>query len=65
MVNQVLTLQIKKMMTEKDVVYALELLHTVQIKRECLGFASFVDEKFKNLTKLEKEKLWEKYLKDD
>ena len=49
-------------MAEKDVIYALELLHTVQIKRECLGFASFVDEKFKNLTKLEKDKLWVKYL---
>ena len=55
-------------MAEKDVVYALELLHTVQTKRECLGFASFIDEKFKNLTKLEKDKLWVKYLnqnKDD
>lgn len=52
-------------MSEKDVVYALELLHTVQIKRECLGFASFVDEKFNNLTKLEKDKLWAKYLKDE
>jgi hypothetical protein len=52
-------------MAEKDVAYALELLHTVQIKRECLGFASFVDEKFKNLTKLEKDKLWVKYLKED
>ena len=52
-------------MTEKDVVYGLELLHTVQIKREAIEFASFIDEKFKNLTKLEKDKLWEKYLKDD
>ena len=55
-------------MAEKDVVYALKLLHAVQIKRECLGFASFVDEKFKNLTKPEKDKLWAKYLnqnKDD
>jgi hypothetical protein len=49
-------------MAEKDVVYALELLHTVQIKRECLEFASFVDKKFKNLTKEAKEKLWAKYL---
>tara|TARA_Y100000389_G_C17001030_1_gene289506 strand:- start:309 stop:464 length:156 start_codon:yes stop_codon:yes gene_type:complete len=49
-------------MSEKDVVYALELLHTVQIKRECLGFAAFVDKKFKNLTKLEKDKLWQEYL---
>ncbi len=49
-------------MAEKDVVYALELLHTVQIKRECLEFASFVDKKFKNLTKPEKDKLWVKYL---
>lgn len=52
-------------MSEKDVVYALELLHTVQIKRECLGFTSFVDEKFNNLTKLEKDKLWAKYLKQN
>lgn len=51
-------------MAEKDVIYALELLHTVQIKRECLEFASFVDEKFKNLTKQEKNKLWVKYLKE-
>ena len=50
-------------MSEKDVIYALELLHTVQIKREALSFASFVDEKFKNLNKKEKDKLWAKYLK--
>ena len=52
-------------MSEKDVVYALELLHTIQIKRECLGFAEFVDEKFNNLTREEKDKLWVKYLKED
>lgn len=52
-------------MSEKDVMYARELLHAVQIKRECLEFASFVDEKFKNLTKQEKDKLWAKYLKED
>ncbi len=52
-------------MAEKDVVHALELLHTVQIKRECLEFASFIDKKFKNLTKQEKDKLWVKYLKED
>ena len=52
-------------MAEKDVIYALELLHTIQIKRECLGFTTFVDKKFKNLTKIEKDKLWAKYLKED
>tara|TARA_Y100000389_G_C17368672_1_gene467773 strand:- start:723 stop:881 length:159 start_codon:yes stop_codon:yes gene_type:complete len=52
-------------MAEKDVIYGLELLHTIQIKREAIAFASFVDAKFKSLTKLEKDKLWEKYLKDD
>jgi len=52
-------------MSEKDVVYGLELLHAVKIKREAIEFASFVDAEFKNLTKLEKDKLWEKYLKDD
>lgn len=52
-------------MSEKDVVYALELLHTIQIKRECLGFVEFVDEKFNNLTREEKDKLWVKYLKED
>ncbi|MBP01298.1 MAG: hypothetical protein CMM25_00600 [Rhodospirillaceae bacterium] len=50
-------------MSEKDVVYALELLHTVQIKREALGFASFVDEHFSNLSKEDKDKLWTEYLK--
>lgn len=50
-------------MSEKDVMYARELLHTVQIKRECLEFASFVDEKFTSLSKETKEKLWQEYLK--
>jgi len=49
-------------MSEKDVVYALELLHTVQIKRESIGFASFIDEKFNKLSKKDKEKLWQEYL---
>ena len=49
-------------MSEKDVVYALGLLHTVQIKREAIGFASFIDEKFQNLIKEDKDKLWQKYL---
>ena len=57
-------------MAEKDVIYGLELLHTIQIKRECLGFATYVskivkDKKFKDLTKLEKDKLWSKYIKDE
>lgn len=51
-------------MSEKDVVYALQLLHTVQIKRECLTFASFVDEHFSKLSKEDKDKLWYKYLKE-
>jgi hypothetical protein len=50
-------------MSEKDVTYALELLHTVQIKREALSFASFVDEHFSNLSKEDKDKLWIEYLK--
>ncbi len=50
------------MMSEKDVVYALELLHIVQIKREAIGFASFVDKQFKELSKRDKELLWNKYL---
>tara|TARA_R100000908_G_scaffold60680_1_gene38166 strand:- start:763 stop:918 length:156 start_codon:yes stop_codon:yes gene_type:complete len=49
-------------MSEKDVVYALELLHTVQIKRESIGFASFIDKKFNKLSKTDKEKLWQEYL---
>lgn len=53
----------EKKMAEKDVIYALELLHTVQIKKECLEFASFVDEKFTSLSKETKEKLWQEYLK--
>ena len=44
-------------MSEKDVVYALELLHIVQIKRESIGFASFIDKKFNKLSKTDKEKL--------
>jgi len=50
-------------MAEKDVIYALELLHAVQIKREALGFAAFIDEHFSNLSKEDKDKLWVKYLK--
>jgi hypothetical protein len=50
-------------MSEKDVVYALELLHTIQIKREAILFASFVDKKFSNLSKEDKDKLWTEYLK--
>lgn len=50
-------------MAEKDVIYALELLHKIQIKREALGFASFVYKHFSNLSKEDKDKLWVKYLK--
>mgnify|MGYP003981316167 CR=1 FL=1 len=50
-------------MSEKDVVYALKLLHTVQIKKEAIGFASFVDRQFKELAKEDKELLWRKYIK--
>ncbi len=49
-------------MSEKDVVYALELLNTVQIKREAIEFASFVDNVFKSLNKRDKERLWAMYL---
>lgn len=49
-------------MAEKDVTYALNLLHTVQIKREAVEFASFVDTQFKELSKKEKELIWIKYL---
>ncbi len=52
-------------MSEKDVVYALELLHTIQIKREAIGFASFVDKQFKEISKKDKELLWKKYLNQD
>jgi hypothetical protein len=52
-------------MAEKDVVYALELLHTVQIKREAIEFASFIDKEFSELPKKEKEKVWQKYLNED
>jgi len=49
-------------MAEKDVIYALELLHTVQIKREAISFASFVGKEYSKLPKKDKEKLWQKYL---
>jgi hypothetical protein len=49
-------------MAEKDVVYALQLLHTVQVKRECINFASFTNEKFNQLSPKEKQKLWNKYI---
>lgn len=50
-------------MSEKDVVYALELLRAVQIKREAIEFASFVDKDFSKLSAKEKEKVWQEYLK--
>jgi hypothetical protein len=50
-------------MADKDVIYALELLHTVQLKRESLGFASFVYQNFRKLSKEDKDKLWAEYLK--
>ena len=57
------TTQNQKKMSEKDVVYALELLHTVQLKREALDFASFVHQNFRKLSKEDKDKLWTEYLK--
>jgi hypothetical protein len=52
-------------MSEKDVVYATNLLHTVQIKREAIEFASFVHQSFRKLSKEKKDKLWIEYLKND
>ena len=52
-------------MAEKDVVYALQLLHTVQIKRECIAFGSFINKKFHKLTPKEKQKLWNQYLNSE
>ena len=52
-------------MSEKDVVYALELLHTVQLKREALDCASFVHQNFRKLSKESKDKLWKEYLKQN
>jgi hypothetical protein len=55
-------------MAEKDVVYALDLLHTVQIKREAIGFASFINKSYNQLPEKVKERLWHEYLnqnKDD
>ena len=49
-------------MAEKDVVYALQLLHTVQVKRECINFASFTNKKFNDLSRKEKQQIWNNYL---
>ena len=50
-------------MAEKDVVYALELLHTIQIKREAIQFASFVNEGYSQMNKSDRERVWQEYLK--
>lgn len=51
-------------MSEKDVVYALQMLHVVQIKREAIEFASYINKQFSKLPKKEKERIWYKYLKE-
>ena len=52
-------------MAEKDVVYALELLHTIQIKREAIQFASFVNDGYSQMSKSDRERVWQEYLKRD
>jgi hypothetical protein len=52
-------------MSEKDVIYAVKLLHTVQIKREAISFAETVCNTFNNLNKEQKNKVWYQYLKEE
>ena len=54
-------------MSEKDVMYARELLHTIQIKREAIAFAYFVSndaeyDDFWSMSKEHQERIWQEYL---
>ena len=54
-------------MSEKDVMYARELLHTIQIKREAIAFAKFVSndpvfDDFWSMSKEHQEKIYQQFL---
>ena len=52
-------------MSEKDVVYALQMLHVIQSKKNAIEFADFVSKKnsrFCLLSKREEEKIYNEYL---
>jgi hypothetical protein len=55
-------------MSEKDVVYVLQMLHVIQSKKNAIAFVEYLDKNFSQLTKEKKDKLYQKYLnqnKDD
>ena len=53
------------MMSEKDVVYALQMLHVIQSKKNAIAFVEYLDKNFSQLTKEKKDKLYQKYLNQD
>jgi len=49
-------------MSEKDVVYALQMLHIIQSKKNAILFAEYLNKDFNCLAQKEKEKIYQKYL---
>ena len=49
-------------MSEKDVVYALQMLHVIQSKKNAIAFVEYLDKNFSQLTKEKKDKIYQKYL---
>jgi len=49
-------------MSEKDVVYALQMLHVIQSKKNAISFAEYLDENFSRFARIEKDKIYQKYL---
>jgi len=49
-------------MSEKDVVYAIQMLHVIQAKKNAIEFAGFISEKFSLLSKADKEKIYMEFM---